>query len=37
MKVIDSNTAITDTFTLAQGWQKWATGKKPWKDSFKMM
>jgi hypothetical protein len=28
---------IADTFTLAQGWQKWATGKQPWKDSFETM
>jgi hypothetical protein len=25
------------TFTLAQGWQKWAIGKQPWKDSLKTM
>jgi hypothetical protein len=37
LKAINSNTAITDTFTLAQGLRKWATGKQPWKDSFKMM
>jgi hypothetical protein len=26
-----------DNFTLVQGWQKWATSKQPWKDSFKTM
>jgi hypothetical protein len=26
-----------DSYTLAQGWQKWATGKQPWKDSLKTM
>jgi hypothetical protein len=34
--MIDSNTVIMgifkvvrDSYTLAQGWQKWATGKQP--------
>jgi hypothetical protein len=35
--VIDSNKAIVDNFTLVQGWQKWATAKQPWKDSFETM
>jgi hypothetical protein len=29
--------AIMDTLYLAQGWQKWATGRQPWKDSFETM
>jgi hypothetical protein len=28
---------VRDSYTLAQGWQKWATGKLDWKDSLKMM
>jgi hypothetical protein len=28
---------VRDSYTLAQGWQKWATGKQPWKDSLEMM
>jgi hypothetical protein len=32
LKAIDSNMAIADTFTLAQGWRKWATDRQPWKD-----
>jgi hypothetical protein len=26
-----------DSYTLAQGWRKWATDKQPWKDPLKMM
>jgi hypothetical protein len=26
-----------DSYTLAQGWQKWLTDKQPWKDSLEMM
>jgi hypothetical protein len=26
-----------DSYTLAQGWRKWATDKQPWKDSLEMM
>jgi hypothetical protein len=42
--MIDSNTVIMgmfkatrDSYTLAQGWRKWATDKQPWKDSLEMM
>jgi hypothetical protein len=28
---------MRDSYTLAQGWWKWATGKQPWKDSLKTM
>jgi hypothetical protein len=37
LKAIDSNMVIVDTFTLAQGWRKWTTGKQSRKDSFEMM
>jgi hypothetical protein len=42
--MIGSNVAITgifkvvrESYTLAQGWQKWATGKQSWNDSLKMI
>jgi hypothetical protein len=28
---------VRDSYALAQGWQKWATDKQPWKDSFEIM
>jgi hypothetical protein len=28
---------VRDSYTLAQGWWKWATDKQPWKDSLEMM
>jgi hypothetical protein len=37
MIIMDIFKVARDSYTLAQCWQKWATGKQPWKDPLKMM
>jgi hypothetical protein len=37
MVIIGIFNVARDSYTLAQGWQKWATSKQPWKDSLEMM